>query len=256
MKSRLALVLSASLLLCGCSVFRQSPTWDSVVASRSQYHSSASLDAKDGYLNHLHQVLLNAGVEHKVVTYQFRYFNPYREESAETATAILYRDSTTPNHPWWIMDEYHHVPVWLPNWEIDAQLEFFIQRKAEVVSVKDYAGRAVEEPTVATVTRKSRGTIVHTPREKKFRALFAAGTDRSKPRKSPAKPAPVVGHPSTPKTFSVRKGDATVDSRAVSLFRTAHGTQFDPGSSIDRAKMNELRRQLLNRGQRISLRNQ
>jgi hypothetical protein len=51
-------------------------------------------------------------------------------------------------------------------------------------------------------------------------------------------------------------GSAGADTRAAELFRTTHGTQFDPGSSIDRAKMNGLRRQLLSRSQRVSLRTQ
>ena len=217
------------------------------------------MDAKDSYLNRLHQVLTNAGVEHKLVTYQFHYHNAHWEEAVESATAILYRDDTTPRNPWWVMDEYHHVPVWLPNWELDAQLEFFNKRPVEVISVKDFAGHAASEPRVAKKDKTQRRTIVHTPREKKFRALFADGTKRPKSPKSTKTPvAPADTDPLTAKVLSGSPPTASTgsDSRAVALFRNTHGTDYDPGSSTDRAKMNELRRTLLNRGQRLSLRNQ
>ena len=257
MKTSLSLFLAAALAMSGCSVFRRSPTWDSVVASRSQY--SGSGDAKDGYLNHLHEVLASAGVAHKLVTYQFHYLNAYREEAVESASAILYSDDTTPQNPWWVMDEYHHVPVWLPSWELDAQLEFFVKRRVDVISVKEFAGSGATEPRVAKSKRTPQRTFAHTPREKKFRALFAGSEARPKAKK-PAK-RPVAPAESDPLASKLSSGHATAssgtsDSRAGSLFRTTHGTEFDPGSSVDRNKMAELRRTLLNRSQRISLRTQ
>ncbi len=253
MKTSLSLFLAAALAMSGCSVFRRSPTWDSVVASRSQY--SGSGDAKDGYLNHLHEVLASAGVPHKLVTYQFRYLNVYREESVESATAILYSDDTTPQNPWWVMDDYHHVPVWLPSWELDAQLEFYVKRPVEVISVKEFAGSGATEPRVAKSERTPPRSLAHTAREKKFRALFAGSEARPKTKK-PAKRA-VAPAESDPLASKLLSGHAsTSDARAGSLFRTTHGTEFDPGSSVDRNKMAELRRTLLNRSQRISLRTQ
>lgn len=259
MKTSLLLAVAASLLLCGCSVFQRSPTWESVVDSRTQYSGSGVEGAKDSYLNHLHQVLTSAGVEHKFVEYQYHYYNVYREASVESATAILYRDATTPSHPWWIMDEYHHVPVWLPNWELKAQLEFFAKHKCDVVAVKDFAGHADAKQQVARVEKSSPRAFAHTAQEKKFRALF---TGNAKPATAPKAPrkrvAAITAVPPPAKARTERTVAATEpsDSRAVALFRTTHGSTFDPGSSVDRAKMNELRRSLLNRGQRISLRTQ
>ncbi len=252
MKTSLSIALATVLTLCGCSVFHRSPTWDTVVASRSNYSGSRSDDGKDGYLNRLHQVLRDAGIAHKVVTYQFRFHNVYREENVQTETAILYSDDTTPRSPWWVMDEYHHVPVWLPNWELDAQIEFFIQRPVEIVSVKDYPAGA-PQPRVATVKRTPQRSVTHTAREKKFRSLFAnsgKAPRRERPVTTPA--APVDSDPLTTKVLA----SDTSDSRADSLFRSTHGTAYDPTSSVDRAKMNTLRRQWLNRTQRVSLRSE
>lgn len=255
MKTSLSLLLAASLLVSGCSVFRRSPTWESVVTSRSQYSGAA--DAKDSYLNYLHQVLTDAGVAHKLVTYQFRYRNAYHEEAVESATAILYSDATTPRDPWWVMDEYHHVPVWLPSWDLDAQLEFYTKRPVEVISVKEFPGQRDPEPAVASRERTPPRSLAHTAKEKKFRALFADDTTRPKAKKrAPAARPPVESAPLASNLLSgnTTASDGATASRAEMLFRTTHGTEFDPGSSVDRAKMNALRRQLLNRSQRVSLR--
>jgi hypothetical protein len=244
MKTPLSIVLAASFALSGCAIFQRSPTWDSVVSSRAHYTEDAA-GGKSGYLQYLHQVLSGAGVEHKVVTYQFHFLNTFHEEAIETATAIVYRDETTPRHPWWIMDENHNVPVWLPNWALDAQIEFFIHHKAEVVTSREYASRGPAQTRFAAADGKSpRSLIAHTPKAPKTRALFASSTTQPRTRRSAA-PAE-----REPLSASV----ATADSRATALFRTAHGTAFDPGSSIDRQKMNELRRQLLSRGQKVRLR--
>ena len=253
MKSPLLIALATLLTLCGCSVFHRSPTWDTVVASRSQY--SGSGDGKDGYLNHLHQVLHHAGVAHKLVTYQFRFHNVYREEGVQTATAILYTDDTTPRSPWWVMDEYHHVPVWLPNWALDAQLEFFIQRPVEIISVKDYPAGHAPEPRLAKVERPPHRSVAHTARAKNFRTLFGNGSKPSHPER-PAR-TPVAPAAADPLTTNVLTGPSASSTPAAdTLFRSTHGTVFDPTSSVDRAKMNALRHQLLNRAQRVSLRSE
>ena len=252
MKIPLSIALAALLTLCGCSVFHRSPTWDTVVASRS--HFSGSGEGKDGYLNHLHQVLRNAGVAHKLVSYQFHFHNVYREEGVETATAILYRDDTTPSAPWWVMDEYHHVPVWLPNWELDAQLEFFVQRPVDVLSVKDYPASTASRPRLAPADRTPHRAMAHTPKAKKFRTLFVSGSTPRRPER-PAR-TPVAPVDSDPLTTHVLSGGNPADAPADGLFRSTHGTTFDPTSSVDRAKMNALRHQLLNRNQRVSLRSE
>jgi hypothetical protein len=258
MKIALSFALAAALLLSGCSVFHRSPTWASVVASRSHYSDSGSADAKDGYIGHLHQVLEQEGVEHRVVTYQFHFHNVYREEGVQTATVILYRDETSPNNPWWAMDEYHHVPMWLPNGEPDYQIEFFTQHHVDIVSVRDFTGHAAAPASLDKTERPPRQAFSHSAREKKFRSLFAGANTRPKAAKRSKAPAEALD--TDPLTTNVLSGHPAAasegaDSRAAALFRTTHGTQFDPGSSVDRAKMAELRRQLLNRTPRVSLRN-
>jgi hypothetical protein len=250
MKASLLIAVAASLVLCGCSVFRRSATWDSVVSSRSHYSESGS--AKDNYVNHLHQVLQGLGVEHKVVTYQFSYHNAYHEEAVGTVTAVIYRDETTGANPWWIMDEYHHVPVWLPNWSVDAQLQFFIRRPAEVISIKEYAGSAAPQSRVTRRGPAAERSVAHSSKPRKFRTTFVGSEAKARPQRTAA--ASVDGDPLTAPILS---GSSTaVDSRADAAFRAKHGTDFDPTSSIDRAKMNALRRQLLNRSQspRLGLR--
>lgn len=249
MKTTLALALAASLALGGCALFRRSPAWDAVVQSRSHYSDAQSAGAKDGYINHLHRVLTDAGIAHKVVTYQFHFHNVYREEGVQTATAVLYRDETTPRNPWWVMDEYHHVPVWLPNWALDAQLEFFIQRPVEVLAVKEYAVVAARLPRLAVATHQpavasaakhpQHRPMAHAPKVKKHRTLFVSVTRSHSART--AKP-PVAKTDSDPLTATSLTGHSTSAS--------------DSGSSVDREKVNEVRQQLLNRNQGVKLRSE
>jgi hypothetical protein len=235
MKTSFLFAAAAALLLSGCAIFQRSPTWARVVDSRADYEGPADAGGKEGYINHLHQVLSNAGVEHKVVTFLFRYHSVSREESVETATAVIYRDETTPRNPWWVMDEYHHVPTWLPNGELDTQLGFFMKRKVEIIEVKEYGARTSDFRASA-------------PRQ------FAQGRKPSRvgitQSASPRSAAPRHAVARTSGSASAE------DSRNQALFRSTHGTAFDPGSSVDRAKMAALRRQLLSRNHHVGLRSE
>jgi len=258
MKLTLSIALAASLLFSGCAAFRHSAAWDVVMSSRS--HGVDTGDGKDSYINRLHQALSAAGVEHKIVTYSYHFRNAYNEESVDTGIGIVYRDEATPNYPWWIADETHHLPVWLPNWDLDGQLAFFLQRKAEVIAVKNYPGNGAVLSTRATgVAGKPQVPLArNTPKPRTNRSVFAVGITRShSPRaaKPPVKVQP-SSDPLTPRLFGNRGTPAAgaTKSNDIAMFRTRHGSDFDPSSSIDRQKMNDLRRQLLNRNQKVRLR--
>jgi len=255
MKLTLSLALAASIFLSGCSVFQRSPTWDLVVRGNT---SGRVEEGKGCYINHLHQLLTGAGVEHKIVAYQYHSLNAYREESIQAGVLIIYRDDTTPHNPWWITDEYRHVPVWVPNRQVEEQIGFFIQQRAEIISVKEYAASA---PSGKQIGRSSGNTdrafadkvdrtFAETRPGRAYRTLFAGQAPRLSVTKT-KKTAPGPRRSTAPLTATTTSGSA---AQAAQAFRSTHGTTFDPLSSVDREKMNELRRRLLSRNQIVRLR--
>lgn len=247
MKTPFFIVLAASLALSGCAIFERSPAWDTVVKSRSQYSGDRGSATNGGYINHLHRVLSDAGIEHKIVTYQFHYRNAYREDSVQTAVAILYRDDTTSRNPWWVMDEYRNVPVWLPNWELDAQLEFFIHRDVEVLEVKEYVNASRRSSPAIKSRHSAKQVVASAGKPGKQRSAVASAKKGTAP-KSAQRPAA-----NDPLTAASLSGASAADARAAEVFRSTHGTPFDPGSSVDRQKMQALKRQLLSRNRSAKL---
>ncbi len=252
MKLSLSLALSATLLLSGCSVFQRSPTWDLVV--RGNTSGGDVTEGKGGYIDRLHQILAGAGVEHKVVTYQYHWLNAYREEAMQAGILIIYRDDSTPSNPWWITDQYRHTPVWVPNTNIEEQVGFFLQQRAEVVSVKEYGARVPSGKQIATISRRNDRAFAETRPGRAYRSLFADG---QAPRLSIGKPKKTA--PSRSRKLRVADPISAPtllgsQTQAVEFFRSKHGTAFDPNSSTDRQKMNELRRRLLTRNQVVGLR--
>jgi len=69
------------------------------------------------------------------------------------------------------------------------------------------------------------------------------------------KPAPASRAPK-PRTAGAAAASSVFrpDARAAQIFRSKHGTAFNPNSSLDRVKMEELRRRLLSRNQIVRLR--
>jgi hypothetical protein len=86
----------------------------------------------------MHRVLSDDAVEHKLVTYQYRYTTRLREEAIGTRTAVIYRDNHSPNYPWWLVDERTRKPVWLPNGDVQKQVQFYAQHHTEIVDVKEF----------------------------------------------------------------------------------------------------------------------
>ena len=129
-------LLAAILLLAGCETPRPSRTWETVKAVR---HSGPFVkDPASAYAEKLHTTLQNARVEHKVVTFKFRYRSRLLLHREGEETAVVYRDPATPAHPWWLMSERLSTPVWLPTQPLTSQVAFHLSRPAAVVKVEDF----------------------------------------------------------------------------------------------------------------------
>jgi hypothetical protein len=281
----LSLSLAVAVTLTGCAAFRKSQTWEKVVENRSDRIAARGGD----YTNELHKVLTSDNVEHKVVTYEYRYRTRLREEAVDTRTAVIYRDATTPNYPWWIMDEHLSTPRWLPNGEVDRQVQFFIGAPAQVLTRQDFPGdgsgssKATEHARrsafllarsnrPAPVQRSSRSVMLAAvkPQPSRTRALvrtaptsevaarplFARAEPQAQRASAPLaariKPAgrPVVFAPKSSQPSASPRFAASFDR----TFRNLHGTSFDQSSSRDRQKMSELREAFLLRNPRLSQR--
>jgi hypothetical protein len=130
---------SAAILLAGCEAPQKSHTWETVRAVR---HSgpAAKTPALD-YARELHGALQGAGVEHRVVTFKFRYRSRLLLNREGEETAVIYRDPTTPAQPWWLMAERLSTPVWIPSQPLESQVSFFVSRPATVVRVEEFAAK-------------------------------------------------------------------------------------------------------------------
>jgi hypothetical protein len=199
----LPLAIAVLLPLSGCQHLSRSRTWDRVV--HSGIHTSGGEDSSKVYAEELHRQLAAEGVEHKLVTYQYRYRVGLRDETSAERTVVLYRDTHHPDHAWWLKDVCIGRPVWLPDWELARQLAFYFQHDVEVVHVKEYGG----------------GDSKHAAPPKRHAAN--------------ASYAPVRFATSTPQPPPGLDPDAT--------FRKMHGTPFNSASAVDRAKMNAILRQ-------------
>ena len=130
------LTAATALLLASCEAPRQSRTWETVKAVR---HTGPFVkEPAVAYAEKLHTALQGARVEHKVVTFKFRYrsrllLNPEGEE-----TAVIYRDRATPAQPWWLMSERLFSPVWLPTQPVASQVAFYVRRPATVVKLDEF----------------------------------------------------------------------------------------------------------------------
>jgi hypothetical protein len=127
--------------LTSCQVFEKSEIWDAVTHV-TPGDAIRDPDPSAAYSVKLHRVLLEQGVEHFVVTYQFHYFTHQRDEAVDTRTAVVYRDPVSSAYPWWLKDERSATPVWLPNGDLAAQISFYIRRPAQVIDQKHFAAGA------------------------------------------------------------------------------------------------------------------
>lgn len=138
--------ITVSILACfalsGCSLFQKSPTWDKVVRTRVSLPRDG--DSSRTYAEGLHHELKAAGVENKVVTYQYRFRSRLREDAIAESTAVIYRDDSNATYPWWIKDERSGRPTWLPNASVQQQVRFYVGRDVEIVGPEaGYGGKRI-----------------------------------------------------------------------------------------------------------------
>ena len=148
MQKPLALSIAACLGLAGCNVFQKSETWNQATKVRPG-ETATDPDPSHAYASKLHAALAERGIEHKVVVYQYRYTTRLREEAVGTRTAVIYRDNSKPNYPWWLKDDRLNNPFWLPNGSLDKQISFYVRRHAEGIETKDYPAQGGSGKAVA-----------------------------------------------------------------------------------------------------------
>lgn len=240
------LTLALCLALAGCSGAKQKTTWQKV---REIKPDSTSATA-DAYVNKVHKMLAENKVEHKVVTYQFRYQTRMREEALGTRTAVIYKDNSNPKNPWWLVDERAGKPMWLPGMELDRQVAFYLHRKADVTEQKVFpggeseaSGTMVAKQAPAAPARAQAPTQIATTN-------ISPVTETAHAQAAPkAGPAPFI----RPARFSPESrgvaipytAPAPAESHYDSIFRRVHGTDYDPSSPTDRRKMKTIKQALL-----------
>jgi hypothetical protein len=138
MSKPIAVSILACFTLTGCTLFQKSPTWDKVVRTRVSLPRDG--DASRIYAEGLHHELKAAGVEHKVVKYQYRFRSRLREGGIAEATAVIYRDDSNAAYPWWIKDQRSGRPTWLPNGSVQQQVRFYVGRDVEIIGPESGSG--------------------------------------------------------------------------------------------------------------------
>jgi hypothetical protein len=268
------LTISIAVCLCftGCSVFKKSKTWETVTKNRVD--TTDELDPSKAYAKELHRSLAKENVEHKVVTYQYRYKTRLREEAVGVATAVVYKDETNPKNPWWIMDERLAKPVWLPNDALEKQVSFYLRRDAEIVEQHDFptadaSHMIADDPSPAIAQPKAAVAQHSKPKHRAPVADQEPAVVGTKPQ--PTNPSMETAHETTGPITSIIAPDAVVPVPAqenvpwirparfgpsrfatpaithsitgsreqdiAELFRKMHGTSYDSASALDRSKM-------------------
>ena len=252
MKKTYSLVLAVTFTLAACEGSKQKTTWQKVTETRPD--KVAAADPGEAYTAKLHKLLTADKVEHKVVTYQYRYQTRMREEAVGTHQAVIYKDNSDPANPWWLMDERLGKPVWLPGQDVNKQVAFYLRRNAQVVEQKEFTGG---EPASGEITMIAKNTAPTVPagepgvtriarvkkapaRETAIAQTAPAPVPESTPFIRPARFAPASGGVPIPFTKP-----EPAESHYDDIFRRAHGTEYDPASLIDRRKMETIKHALL-----------
>ena len=234
-----SLLVGACVILTGCS--QPSSPWRTARAVRVDTRDSD--DPSAAYAEHLSGVLKTAHVEHKIVTYEYRYRTALREEAIGTRTAVIYRDDKNPNNPWWLMDESLSKPVWLPGEDENRQVSFYMQKPATVVSTTTIGGedgkRVIAAPDAFASPERMVARLEpvrKTERSFQWPTWFGRRHEAQLVAVARARPQPVIGliRPIAPRALEA------AEPPLIALFRTRHGTNFDRASEVDRRKMEEL----------------
>ena len=251
MQKSYSLALAVGLTLAACEGSKQKTTWQKVTETKPD--KVAAADPGEAYTNKLHKLLTTEKVEHKVVTYQYRYQTRMRDEAVGTHSAVLYRDNSDPKNPWWLMDERLGKPVWLPGEDVNKQVAFYLRRQAQVVEQKQFTGGEPQaadtmiakntpvvplgEPAVTRIARVKKAPVRETA---VAQAAPPAPQPEAAPFIRPARFAPATGGLPIPFTKP-----EPAESHYDDIFRRAHGTDYDPASPIDRRKMETIKHALL-----------
>ena len=132
------------------------------------------------YAEKLHHALQSAHVEHKVVTFKFRYRSRLLLDREGEETAVIYRDCSTPANPWWIMAERLSTPVWLPTQPVASQVAFFLSRPTAIVKIDEFPAESTR-PTKKAIYAGKSGKSVAKP------AARSAKASAAKPKHTAAK---------------------------------------------------------------------
>lgn len=176
MHKSLVFAVAACLALAGCQVFKRSETWATVTKVRGTYNPSDP-DPSRTYATRLHRVLQENAIEHKLVTYQFRYTTRLRETAVGTRSAVIYKDASTPSHPWWLMDERLAKPIWLPNEALEKQLAFYLRNPTELVEQSQFPGEGPGKNMAAVQVAPDGASPQRQTAEADFRATHGTKYD-------------------------------------------------------------------------------
>jgi hypothetical protein len=218
-----------AIVFAGCS---GSPTWKRVTSVRVDPQSAA--DPSTAYAEEVSAVLKTAGVEHKVVTYQFRYRTALREDAITTRTAVVYRDGSDSGNPWWLAEHRLRLPKWLPGNDLGRQITFHVHGPAEVLTIdgdEKNDGKKVigSEDGAVQIARRTPNKRPSQPGW--FQQLFARHTPAQ--RSTGARPARLS-------PARVVQSSGVPGTQLLARFRARHGTAFDPSSIADRIKLEAL----------------
>ena len=246
---KFALSFLICLVLSGCQALKRSETWSRVEQVR--HASSGNGEAPEDHSSSVHSALAAHGVEHKVVT-----FAPITSGSSPSfrqgaRSVVIYRDESDPRQPWWLAGERLERPVWLPNGTVEEQVRFYVRGRVEVLKVDEFpasGGRAEPALTRSTAPTKRRPVAIsrlelrETSASDEPRRIEPATRNRSRwYRYCPVlrlfdwvRPEPRAAS-SSPAANAIETPDYE------KLFEAKHKTRFDPGSAVDRRKMDALR---------------
>ena len=249
MHKAFSLSLAVALTLTGCGVVRRSPTWATVRSVRVDTRDQ--VDPSAAYAQQLSATLKSANVQHKVVTYQYRYRTILREEAITTRTAVIYRDDSNPNNPWWLMDDRQKRPVWLPGEDENRQVAFYLTRPATVIESTTVPGDSEPKQMMAdpgahqeTPMLARHEPVRKTERSRRFDAPIGAKAFAKRETRNPFVRLAHVLSPKPREAFLPAPTGPVPEppqsARFVSLFQAQHGTAFDPASVTDQRKMEQL----------------
>jgi hypothetical protein len=144
------LTAGMAMLATGCQFTAPSPTWELV--RKAPHTGPGASERGRTYAEELHKLLQKAGVEHKVVTFTFRYPTSLMIDAPAEDVAVIYKDAASPGHPWWLATDCLWRPIWLPTQSVARQIDFYLARPTQIVSVAEYPAGAPAKSKV----RKSR----------------------------------------------------------------------------------------------------